>query len=322
MAALIPAIDIHRYTLTPRDGSADRQGVLLRARWSNGDTGYGDLHPWTELGEPSLKELLQSLTSETPLRLAARALALAQEDATARREQRSLFHGLEIPRSHASVVHPELLDRAGIEEFQQLGFDTLKMKVSPETLPAVVELVAMLPKTFRLRLDANARFDSSNIAKLLRALEAMQGRVDFVEDPTARGDDWATYSVRGGASWASDWVSSPDPDVVVLKANATAPLTEMQRRDALPDRWVVTTALDHPVGQCFAAWEAARARAKYGDWVDTCGLATHLVYQRNAFSDRLSVRDGRLVVPDGADANGIGFDALWPELSWTSLRCG
>lgn len=304
------------YELAPVDGSASRHGTLLRARWPDVGCGYADLHPWPELGQASLTDLLGSLARREPLPLARRSLALARQDAIARANGVSLFRGLEVPRSHSTAWNPETLTDAHVAELARLGFDTLKLKVSPATLPTVVELATTRLAGWRLRLDANARFDETNVSRLLRAVETLGDRVDFVEDPTPDGTAWGRLDVRQRVAWASDWVSCPDPDVIVLKAHAVEPLGVLGENTALPDRWVVTSALDHPVGQAFAAWEAARVRARYGDWVDTCGLATHLVYERNSFSDRMTIDGGRLLIASGT---GIGFDDLWATLPWTSL---
>lgn len=315
--ALLTALDVAEYALVPVDGGTRRQGMLLRARWDDGVVGYGDVHPWPELGDATLRENVASLVGGAPLPLARRALELAREDGLARSDGRSLFDGVRVPKSHATIVRAETLSSARLAALEAFGFDTLKIKVSPENLATVVEVATSLPDGWRIRLDANARFDRSNVAKLLSAIDRLADRLDFVEDPTAWGDEWPSLDARRSVSWASDWVRSVDPDVVVLKTNVRSPLVAIREGEWMPDRWVVTSALDHPVGQAFAAWEAGRAQAKYADWIDTCGLATHLVYQQNSFSERLSVHDGRLVVASG---RGIGFDDLWPALPWTSLR--
>lgn len=315
--ASLKAIDVSRYELFPESGGAPRVGALLQVRFEDDGVGYADVHPWPELGDATLETTLDSLRSHSPTPLAARALTLARQDAVARTEARSLFDGLLVPKSHATITNVADLSPRRWTELEALGFDTVKCKVTPETLATFVEVASALPSNVRFRLDANARFSAHQVSKLLRAIERFPGRIDFIEDPTPQGDQWARLDDSGRVTWASDWVPSPDPEVVVLKANAREPLQAMQQSEWFPDRWVVTSALDHPVGQAFAAWEAARAQARYGDWVDTCGLATHLVYQRNPFSDRLLIREARLVVAPG---RGIGFDDLWPELRWTSLR--
>ena len=44
---------------------------------------------------------------------------------------------------------------------------------------------------------------------------------------------------------------------------------------------------------------------------------THLLFERNDFSERLQVDGARLVTPQGT---GIGFDDLLQRVSWKKLR--
>ena len=74
---------------------------------------------------------------------------------------------------------------------------------------------------------------------------------------------------------------------------------------------VVTTAMDHPIGQFGAAYVAATREVS-----PRCGLMTHVLYQRNDFIDRIRVKGARLLPPEGT---GIGFDDLLERLPWKKL---
>ena len=55
-------IFVSPYELSPlRRSSNERSGVLVKVEFTDGITGYSDLHPWPELGDPSLKEILEAL---------------------------------------------------------------------------------------------------------------------------------------------------------------------------------------------------------------------------------------------------------------------
>jgi len=74
----------------------------------------------------------------------------------------------------------------------------------------------------------------------------------------------------------------------------------------------VTSYMDHPVGQLFAAYVAAKHATS-----SRCGLVTHVLYEKNAFIEQLGIDGMRLVPPAG---RGIGFDDLLERLPWKKLQ--
>lgn len=282
-------IFFHRYRLVPRRRLSEvamagpREGALLRVR-----DGFADLHPWPELGDLPLEEQLAALATDRPTRQAQASLAMAEIDARARREGRSLFDGVVIPESHwpGTDAPPE--------------FDTLKVKgMQP------------YPEDRRLRIDFNATLSPAEFVRVARKLPAE--RVDFIEDPCPW--DVATWRhlreatrlrlaldlAAGAAFPASDaW------DVLVYKPAVGAPWPGSDREV------VVTSYMDHPVGQLFAAWFAATHEVSR-----RCGLMTHVLYEPDAFIERMR-RDGTRLLP--VAGTGIGFDDLLDALPWQKLR--
>ncbi len=74
---------------------------------------------------------------------------------------------------------------------------------------------------------------------------------------------------------------------------------------------VVTSYMDHPVGQFGAAFVAASHPS-----AARCGLMTHVLYEPDAFLERVESDGSRLLPPAGT---GIGFDDLLESLAWTTL---
>jgi O-succinylbenzoate synthase len=74
---------------------------------------------------------------------------------------------------------------------------------------------------------------------------------------------------------------------------------------------VVTSYMDHPLGQLCAAYAAA-----YAGITTTCGLITHVLYEPDPFIERMQITDARLVPPG---RSGFGFDDLLEGLPWRSL---
>ena len=95
-------------------------GALVR-----NETGFGCLHPWPELGDPTLKDCLVDLAHDQESALVRRTLDCLRVDGRARGENRSLFEGLQVPSSHATLP---LLDEVVLSEAVKRGFTCVKVK--------------------------------------------------------------------------------------------------------------------------------------------------------------------------------------------------
>jgi O-succinylbenzoate synthase len=276
---------VHRYELVPRrrlsgvarEGS--RQGALLRV-----GHGFADVHPWPELGDLPLDEQLTRLARGETTPLTRASLRLAALDGDARRRGVSLFEGLRIPLSHWPGAQP------------REGFDTVKVK-SAEVIPDGV----------RLRFDFNATLTAEEFVRIAETLP--KERVDFVEDPCTFDEDvWAMLSARTGLTLAYDRPGGAEPSSSV-RVLVHKPAVHADWPDH-PDV-VVTSYMDHPVGQFGAAFVAASHRTNA-----RCGLFTHVLYESDAFIDAIESEGARLLPPRGT---GLGFDALLDALQWTSI---
>lgn len=272
---------IWRYELHPRrelGGVArpgSRHGALLRI-----GGGVADLHPWPELGDPPLDEQLALLARGTPTKQAAASVHYAALDAQARRDGRSVFRGVEIPLSHWPGDEPAP------------GFDTVKLKGLHE-----------VDSRLRVRIDFNARLSETEFRSLVPRLP--RERVDFVEDPFPYDERaWGDVRRETGIRLALDRFEGV-ADVLVHKPALTADFPRFA------GEVVVTSYMDHPVGQLAAAYVAATNRVSA-----RCGLATHVLYEPDAFIERLELDGARLVPPAGT---GFGFDDLIEELPWRTL---
>jgi O-succinylbenzoate synthase len=74
---------------------------------------------------------------------------------------------------------------------------------------------------------------------------------------------------------------------------------------------VVTSYMDHAIGQMFAAQFAAAHGV-----TNVCGLFTHVLYEPDPFFERVRAEGPRLLAPEGT---GIGFDDLLESLPWKTL---
>lgn len=266
---------VHRYRLIPRRGGPPREGALLRA-----GGGFADVHPWPELGDAPLDEQLALLARTETTQITRASLHWAALDADARRRGVSLFEGLKIPFSHWSGNEPPA------------GFDTVKIKG-----------VMQVPEHVRIRIDFNARLSADEFLGIASALP--KDRIDFIEDPCPYDPVvWRDVRTRTGLRLALDRFEG-EADVLVHKP---ALQTEFPR---FAGEVVVTSYMDHPVGQFCAAYVAAMNRVS-----SRCGLFTHVVYEPDAFIERIEAEGARLLPPRGT---GIGFDDLLENLPWTKI---
>jgi len=269
-------IDVHRYTLR-RSNGVTRHGALLRV---DGE-GYADVHPWPELGDAPLDEQLALLARGETTPLTRASLHLAAVDADARRRGVSLFDGVTIPESHWPGNDPPP------------GFDTVKTK---GVLP--------VPEHVRIRIDFNASLSPEEFVRIAETLP--KERIDFVEDPCPYDAAmWRRLRAQAGLRLALDRFPG-EADVLVHKPALSVAFPSFD------GEVVVTSYMDHPIGQFGAAWVAATH-----DVSPRCGLMTHVLYEPDAFIERIEREGARLLPPAGT---GIGFDDLLEKLRWMTIR--
>lgn len=291
------------------------EGALLAI-----DGGYGCIHPWPELGDPGLDALLAMMRDGDRHELADRARCCAALDRAARQEGRSLFAGLKVPVSHATI--PQWSGEA-VARAVQAGFVVIKLKAGRDVAreAGLLNDFAREYPDIRWRLDFNGRTSVHDVCVFLECLrDSTKEKIDFLEDPCSFDEEhWLALREVGGLRLAMDRGVRPglrEADVLVIKP-ASADPREFRVSAAEHAQWlVVTSAMDHPVGQCFAAFEAARLSAGAMELVAECGLQTHGLFEADAFTERLGAA-GPVFHPPGG--TGLGFDDLLEGLPWTPL---
>ncbi len=258
--------------------NAKRRGALIRV-----DSGFADIHPWPELGDEPLETQLDLLRDGETTALTRRSLDLARIDGDARERRVSVFAGLQIPRSHWPGSDPPV------------EFDTAKIKS-----------IERIPERVRLRIDFNARLRPEEFLLIAEGLPL--DRIDFVEDPCPYdGGTWSALRGQTRVRLALDrFYAEEGVDVLVVKP-------AIQEMPETKKEIVITSYMDHPVGQFGAAYVAAANAERVSA---RCGLFTHVLYERNAFIEMIRSDGSRLLPPEGT---GIGFDALLAHLPWKRL---
>lgn len=282
------------YVLNGTGSFFDRKGALLQITFPDGSIGYADCHPWPELGDLPLERQLERLRSHRMTPLTACSLNFARLDAKARARGKNVFEGKIIPKSHW------LMKDESVPE----GFSHIKVK-DPGLL---LSILPSLDPTIKVRFDCNNRFTLKECCEFLEKIQPWAKQFDFIEDPIPFDrDKWdkmeTKYEITLACDRDSEQYSHP---TAVLKPAVQNPTALSEHK-----RVIVTSYLDHPLGQLAAAYTALMINSE-----EICGLLSHHVYQPNPWSEQLAIHDQRLVPPEGT---GFGFNDLLVQQNWTEL---
>lgn len=296
-----------QYSLKPRaplnalSKGEERPGALIRI----GD-GYGNIHPWPELGDEPLGEQLRILKEggETPLIVGMKDCVRMDG---AMRERGFGIEAASIPESHW-LVRPGDDPEFAKEE----GFRIAKIKGNLSFRETSRTIAPWIDAGFRIRLDFNECFDVCSFFPFWDCFsEREKAAIEFVEDPEKYDDNgWALLRSKGVPiavdRGAADRIRLGD--ILVMKP-------------ARPDwsmfentRYLITSYMDHAVGQMFAALTASGKRVS--DRFLACGLLTHRCFEDDAFFERIRTDGPRLLPVEGT---GLGFDDLLEKLPWKRL---
>lgn len=283
--------------LNARSKKRTFQGALIRK-----GSGFACLHPWPELGDRSLQDCLANFDSP----LMKRALACAEADGHAREEGVSLFQNLNVPISHATLpeASPNLIENALLS-----GFTTIKVKAN-QSLGQLKTLLNDFPQV-RWRIDFNA---TAQQEKLRLELKNLKLQIDFIEDPFPfEASRWRDFEKTTSIALANDRAveESSSCGIHIIKPAANDPEPILARTG----RKVFTSYMDHPLGQTFAAWQAALAAPKSGAG-EIHGLQTHHLFEPNPFTEALGPHRPQFQIPSGP---GLGFQDLLDDLPWKKI---
>lgn len=291
------------------------EGALIQV-----DGGFACLHPWPELGDPPLDKCLADLQGARRWPVVKRAIRCARYDRAAREHEDSLFEEMEVPESHATLA---AADDEQVAAAQEAGFGIIKIKLGHQPEKEVDWLNRAIDQfpTLRWRLDFNESLDVEQAAAFLKSLEGPTRRaIDFIEDPCPYSDKaWSELFKAHRVPLAVDRESAPHrgaAQVMVIKPAVDEPLLLGEAALKNQQRIVITSYMEHPVGQAFAAWEAARLNLQLPGAVGVSGLQTHHLFEPDEFSEELGAWSPQFKAPGGT---GIGFDDLLAALPWTRL---
>jgi O-succinylbenzoate synthase len=283
------------YKLKGKPPFKDREGALLRIEFEGGKLGYGDIHPWLELGDKPLNEQVALLQKGVFTPLTTRSLYFAKMDAEARAQNKYLFDDVQIPESHKLVLSPD-------EPIPQT-FTTVKIKTDPST--DLIKIISKLPMHLKIRIDFNNKHTFESFSRWIPTIKEFWNRIDFIEDPFPyHKEQWDAIPVPVAGDFQQE-----RGKIAVVK-----PAVEDYTRFLQSEKVIITSYLDHPFGQMCAAYTAAKMKKMHPNKLGVCGLLSHTAYETNAFSERLQNNGPFLSVP--SSGTGFGFDDILKGMKW------
>jgi O-succinylbenzoate synthase len=306
--------------------------------FDQGQYGYADCHPWTELGDDPLDLQLKKLVqAHQTTHLTASSLQMAAIDAQARSQARNLVLGSLVPENHVLLGNCISLTHQRIEEALARGFRLMKLKVGlnwEAECDALLALASVFKQNaLKLRLDFNSGCSldpgqihsdqNPPIAQVLERLSGVFDQIDWLEDPTPYDPQgWQWIQNNWGLQIALDqpkglnWnLVRPESFSFLVLKPAIQSLREMiQCVQRFDKPFAVTSYLDHPLGQLSAAWASVYLSQVLSQPLLACGLLSHSVYEQTLDSRELQIQGSKLL---GVSGTGFGLDELLKVKKWS-----
>lgn len=309
------------YQLNFKTGNT-RSGALLRFEFED-SVGFSDCHPWPEFGDEPLEQQIKKLSQNSLTKLTERSAFLAHLDSQARREQKNLLADLDIPRSHFLVTTLDSLNDERLNELWNEGFRELKLKLGRnlETELERLNSIFVQSKSFHLRFDFNGLPQAEQLKNFLAKLElSIYSQIEYIEDPVGlHPQEWFELQDGLGVTFARDLVDVPNSEAhyfVRVAKPAVQDVFMLLKEEPESVEMVVTSYMDHPVGQVGAAYIASLLHNKIPDRCLLPGLLHHHVYEKNPYSEFLTQRGPKFQIVEGT---GFGFDQLLAREQWKKL---
>lgn len=313
-------IFLHPYDLEYKHSNEKkgRQGALLKVFFKDGLVGYADCHPWPEVGDKAINEQIHSLQCRALTPLLEQSFRWARLDAEARKANKSLLGEMKVPKSHFFISDLLECDEKFVDQIIEQGFTHVKMKLGNYLPAETAQLLKLFEnRPLKLRLDFNEKLSKQEFFSFLKRIEKILPKIDFFEDPIPYDPQvWKQIQESYGIKFAVDknaLQASFEPDSAAIFILKPA-LHSKELFEQIPqNKIIVTTYLDHPLGQLAAAYTASLIDPK-GERIH--GLLSHYTYHQNAFSNSLSKKGPNFTIPTGP---GFGFDKELEMLVWEKL---
>ena len=221
---------IKKNKVNAKDISLVREGTLLKI--SQGPCwGVSDLTTWPTLGDPTWSQELKSGGL-----LYQRAVELAMEDLSARKEKRSLLKNLYIANNY-------LITDYKIQDPRAQPFGAILKIKGDRDIQSLAQFIHALPKPVKLRLDFNSCLSAEQFEIFLGKILMVVNKIDYIEDPTPYNAElWGAWNQLIPLAWDFQKVT-PSPDSYSVRIVKPT-------REAIPSQghFTLTSDMGHPVG--------------------------------------------------------------------------
>ncbi|MES3039418.1 MAG: hypothetical protein V4736_16030 [Bdellovibrionota bacterium] len=303
-----------------------RPGALLKVEWNNGRTGYADVHPWPELGDPNMEEQLAFLRKGKISALIEQAMWFAQRDAACRKLKKSLFNGSSPLRNNYIMGNVSGVTMEKLDEIKASGFQTIKVKVGHD-LEEEVKFLNKVGGTgkFMIRLDFNALANWQVFESFMSALDKkVLSYIEYIEDPIPFDREAWKEAKRFGkiaidhqiTRFKWDMVHDPPFDVVIIKPARQDVDKTVKFAMHWGLRMTVTSSMDHPVGALHAYSVAQDLAEKHPNIMNEPGCMTQDLYRMNPYAAMIETQGPYIVK---CPTTGVGFDQLLAQETWNPV---
>jgi hypothetical protein len=283
---------IHRYFLKRKKTANAQTSDLVQAgallKIVDGlEFGVADICPWPSLGDQNLDVELQTRGP-----LFTRALELARQDLTARKNKIKLNSGKAV-KNHFLMTDYHHVNEASYGH-------TVKIKGHRDINSLSNFLNTNAFRFKKIRLDFNSCLTSEIYNQFVSLLtHVTKNKIEYVEDPFPF--DEATWK-KSPLTLVSDFEKSPGWPYRVQKPARASVDQEAQ---------YLTSAMDHPVGVAHGLIEAQKYPHKIH------GFMTLDQYEESSFLKYFNIQEDDMSFD--SDGFGIGFDTELNNLNWEPL---
>lgn len=324
-----------KYALTPKArigavaGKREREGSLIRVQWPDGFVGYSDLFPWPEFGDRLLDEQLRDLRMGRISPGIEQSVWLARRDANARHEGVNLMKNLPRLKNHLLITDPKEVTEADLGDAKKVGYQSVKLKCGHNLDEELEMSLKLMKRGFMLRLDFNSRSTPADMNHFLDKIpEALRGKIEFIEDPFPfEANLWRSINMRvplaldqesTRVAWSQmNSAQAPPFKVMVVKPARQDTVKAIDVAHKFRLKIVITSSLDHPVGQMHAGALSGEFKKLYPNMILDSGCFSHRQYEQDMFSQLMPAKGPYLSEVPG---DGVGFDSLLLALPWTNLK--
>ncbi|WP_413559815.1 o-succinylbenzoate synthase MenC [Bdellovibrio sp. HCB209] len=325
-------LSYYEYTITPFttlnavSAGLPRRGALFKVEWPQDFVGYGDLHPWPELGDQSLDDQIAAIKKGRITPQMEQTIWLARKDAVLRKKGKTILTAGEKVRNNYLVSNSAEIVPGFLDDLKRQSFSTIKLKVGRDLAQEAAAITRIAAAGFKIRLDFNGTGSWQTFEKFFAGLTAQEKVwIEYVEDPFPYdADSWADakklVKVAVDAPYEKvDWdnLTKAPFDIVIIKPAKMDVDKAIERCKKFGLKAAVTSYMDHPVGSIGALAVAMECKELYPAIMLDAGCLTYRSYRMDEFAAAINTSGPYL---SNVKGSGIGFDQQLKELPWQKLN--